>query len=624
MTVLNSEDGRRLLVLYGSETGTAEEVAERIVREGKRRHFKTQLSAMDNYDISRLIHEPLVIFVCSTTGQGSNPKNMTKTWRFLLRKSLPADSLCHVKFTVFGLGDSSYTRFNFAAKRLHKRLLQLGAQSVYRRGLGDDQHELGADGELNPWLTGLWLSLLQLYPLAPGMKIIPADVQYLPYTLHSPLSPPRPLLYYSPLYLYLPIHYLYYLFLNYATPDSRYCVTVIQPVDKIPVPETRGLDPFLEGAQPGMYTKEQPMSVRLKENRRMTPQGHWQDVRHIELETNDMLTYGPGDVLNVRPSNLVDNVAYFIDYFQLDPDMVFELTSRDPGAQLPPVPSPCSVADLVRYYLDITRRPSRYYFELLSFFATDEREIERLREFCLPENMDDLYDYCYRMRRTMLEVLADFPSCRGNVPLEYLLDLFPIIQARPYSIACSSKAHMGEVHISVAVVQYKTLMSTPRTGLCTAWLAGLQAGARLDVWVTPGTIKMPLDSSVPMIMIGPGTGVAPFRNFIQERVSQDLAAGMLVFGNRNQSKDYLYGPEWVSYSSRDLLSVVTAFSRDQAQKVYVQHRIKDNGKAMWLLLDQQGAYIYVCGKSKDMPNAVKEALQEVVVTEGGLSVKDGA
>ncbi|RKO83046.1 flavo protein-like protein [Blyttiomyces helicus] len=132
-----------LLILYGSETGCAQEVAERIAREGRRLLLKPRCMAMDDYDRSRLDQEPLVVFVAATTGQGQEPGNMKKFWKSLLRKSLPPNALSTLTFAVFGLGDSSYPKYNFPSKKLHKRLLQLGASAIVPLGEGDDQHYLG-------------------------------------------------------------------------------------------------------------------------------------------------------------------------------------------------------------------------------------------------------------------------------------------------------------------------------------------------------------------------------------------------------------------------------------------------------------------------------------------------
>lgn len=155
---------RKLTILYGSETGTAQDLAEHIWRESKIFYFKGTVLPMDTYEIGNLIHEKLVIFVCSTTGQGDEPENMKNFWKFLLRRNLPSDSLNEVQFGVLGLGDSSYTKFNFVAKRLNKRLLQLGGSSLINVGLCDDQHDLGGSAVFNPWIFNLFEKLGEIYP----------------------------------------------------------------------------------------------------------------------------------------------------------------------------------------------------------------------------------------------------------------------------------------------------------------------------------------------------------------------------------------------------------------------------------------------------------------------------
>ena len=151
-----------LLVLYGSETGNARDVAERIAREAARGGDDAgpvHCLSMDRFEVTQLPTAPLVVCVCSTTGQGDPPANMRDFWRFLLRKSLPADSLNAVRFAVFGLGDSHYQKYNVAAKRLHRRLLALGARELLDLGLGDDQHPTGYEATLDPWLERLWRAL---------------------------------------------------------------------------------------------------------------------------------------------------------------------------------------------------------------------------------------------------------------------------------------------------------------------------------------------------------------------------------------------------------------------------------------------------------------------------------
>ncbi len=165
---------RRLSILFGSETGTAESVAVRIYRESKRYHFESRVCAMDAYPAEEIVGESLVVFVCSTTGQGDEPDNMRRFWKLLLRKKLTADTLAGMRFGVIGLGDSSYPKYNYVGKRLFRRLLQLGGEALLPLALGDDQHDLGPDAVVDPWIKELWMKALEICPMPEGIAPLPA------------------------------------------------------------------------------------------------------------------------------------------------------------------------------------------------------------------------------------------------------------------------------------------------------------------------------------------------------------------------------------------------------------------------------------------------------------------
>ncbi|XP_054854025.1 NADPH-dependent diflavin oxidoreductase 1 isoform X2 [Eublepharis macularius] len=533
---------RKILVLFGSQTGTAQDTAERIGREAKRRHFQCRVEALDSYNVANLIHEPLVVFVCATTGQGDPPDNMKNFWRFLFRKSLPATSLCQMDYAVLGLGDSSYPKFNFIAKKLHKRLLQLGGNSIMPVALGDDQHDLGSDAVIDPWLLDLWGKILALYPLPSGLSIIGPDI----------ILPPK----------------FTFQFLE----------------------EDSGL------LQQEEVTREAPSEVhpfaaRMVSNRRVTAESHFQDVRLIQFDvTGSGMEYLAGDVVMIQPRNAPEDVQLFCDLLRLDPDKCFVLKPTESDTPLPPLlPQPCTVRRLVSHYLDISCVPRRSFFELLSYFSPNELEQEKLREFSSAQGQEDLYAYCNRPRRTTLEALPN------------------------------------RIEILLAVVQYKTRLCKPRRGLCSSWLASLdpQNGAvRVPLWVKKGSMTFPADLGSPTIMIGPGTGVAPFRAAIQERVAQGKKGNCLFFGCRQRDKDFYCQAEWDELVKRGLLTLFAAFSRDQEQKVYVQHRIRENKELIWDLVSQENAHIYLAGNAKQMPEAVAEALKFVFQSEGGLSASE--
>ncbi|XP_067662793.1 NADPH-dependent diflavin oxidoreductase 1-like [Haliotis asinina] len=571
---------RRLLVLYGSQTGTAQDVAERVGREARRRHFHTRVSELDSYQVADLIHEPLVIFVCATTGQGDPPDNMKRFWRFILRKNLPINSLGQVHFAVLGLGDSSYQKFNVVAKKLFRRLLQLSGQSLVSVGLADDQHDLGPDAVIDPWLTSLWERVLDLWPLPPGTEITRADI----------CPAPR--------------FKVTFCERSYSSMNGSQCVNK------------------------RTYSATDPYMARLISNDRVTAPDHFQDVRHVKLDTTDSgISYAPGDVVMVHPDNLPDMVEEFLHHFSLDPDTEFTVEQTDPDIPLPPsLPRRCTVGHLVQKYLDIGGIPRRYFFELLSLLSSDELEKEKLQEFSSAEGQEELYTYCNRPRRTTLEVLQDFPQTSRQIPFEYLLDLIPPLQPRAFSIASSQQATPNEIHLLVAVVRYRTKLFKPRRGVCSTWLSSLRADQDIyvPVWVKRGTIHFPTSLQTPTIMVGPGTGVAPFRSFIHDRAACNAGGNVLFFGCRSQSADYYCGREWEELSGRGLLQVLTAFSRDQEHKVYVQHLIRDNAALVWDLLDNHQAWFFIAGNAKRMPDDVKEALQDVVMSAGGRNATEAA
>ncbi|RZC41878.1 NADPH-dependent diflavin oxidoreductase 1, partial [Asbolus verrucosus] len=399
----------KIVILYGSQTGNAQDLAERIWRESKRFYFKSSVKSMDDYNIVELISEKCVIFVCATTGQGEEPDNMKLFWKFLLRKNLPTDSLINLKFAVLGLGDSSYTKFNFAAKRLHKRLLQLGAQSLIPLGLGDDQHDLGYDVTADPWIESLWTNLLLIYPLPTGIQPLEKNLRIVP----------------------------------------RWNVTSSNLVDN------------LKKNQSIYYSTRQPsdFSVTVIDNVRTTRFDHFQDVRLIKLKTNGQL-YSPGDVVTLRPKNLPWQIEAFqkvLKSHNLNFDFNLKVMQNDPEIPVPEVlRQELSFQQLCEEYFDLMSIPRRHTFNILAQITDSELEKEKCLEFTTAEGQDDLYTYCNRPKRNIVEVLQDFPYATKNITKEILFEILPPIKPREFSIASSYKMHENEIHILLAVVKYKT------------------------------------------------------------------------------------------------------------------------------------------------------------------------
>ena len=184
--------------------------------------------------------------------------------------------------------------------------------------------------------------------------------------------------------------------------------------------------------------------------------------------------------------------------------------------------------------LDLQAIPGRYFFELLAKFSKDDLEKEKFIEFTKTEGQQELFDYCNRPKRSSLEVLFDFSlHTTPNIPLEYLFDLFPLIKPRSFSISNSLKVVPNKIQLLVAVVKYKSKLVEPRLGLCSNFLANCSPGHKIPIWIKSGTMKIPQDPKIPLIMVGPGTGVAPFRSMIQDELGSGVPRPMvLIFGCR--------------------------------------------------------------------------------------------
>jgi sulfite reductase alpha subunit-like flavoprotein len=380
--------------------------------------------------------------------------------------------------------------------------------------------------------------------------------------------------------------------------------------------------------------------VVLVENKRMTPPNHWQDVRQLTFMISDEEVYDPGDVINIMPKNFPEDVQTLIDLMDwndvADKPVVFVPTAPDfyhadnllsivPG--LFPTPE-STLRDLLIHNLDITAIPKRFFFELIAYNTDDPMHKERLLEFTNPAFTDEFYDYTSRPRRGILEVLQDFPSVK--LPWQQVTQFFPVIRHRKFSIASSGnlKNHPSpgymKFQLLVAIVKYKTVLKKVRQGLCSRYLAAMPPRTHLKVSLNEGSLGLEVCKSWnPLILIGPGTGIAPCRALIWERANAPILGAkfhvdetILFYGGRNRRADYFYGNEW-DFQHLNITNVFTAFSRDQKEKIYVQDVIRREKKKVYSMI-AKGGIIVVCGSSGNMPKAVREAILWVMLEEGGL------
>lgn len=536
----------RLLVLYGSETGTAQDVAEFVhQRACNRQLVDTQALAMDDFPVVQLLPEcNTVVFVVSTTGDGEAPQNMRNSWHSLLRKSLGPQWLKGVRVAIFGLGDSSYAKYNAVARRLQARLLQLGASELIDRGLGDDQHVNGYFGALNSWLEKLWTEILKLHPLCEGTTID---------------DTPKPI-------------------------EHRYSV-IMHDAGAPEVHEAKQMTPksdssrFYAPPRTAVGTDQGLILASVEINRRITAESWEQDVRHLVLNICSGSSivkaskpfYRAGDVAVVYPDNVL-GVDDMLTRLKLNGDAVITINAANGSKQFD-FPSPVSLRDIFTKYLAILQSPRRSFFEQISLFASNAEEKDKLEELASAEGVDLFYDYCVREKKTYAEVLADFPSV--NIPLIILLQLIPRQQPRSYSISSSGLLHPETVHLTVAIVNFLTPYKRRRNGICSSFFLSIDPCKEkkcIPMWIKKGLFAPP-DLERDMLLIGPGTGLASMRAMVQERhflrkqadkVKVNSKVLYLYFGCRHKSKDFLYNDELSEFvASGDITELHTAFSRDQ-------------------------------------------------------------
>ncbi|MGJ0483750.1 MAG: assimilatory sulfite reductase (NADPH) flavoprotein subunit [Methylomicrobium sp.] len=350
------------------------------------------------------------------------------------------------------------------------------------------------------------------------------------------------------------------------------------------------------------YSRKKPFPAVLLEDIVLNGRGSAKETHHIELSLEGSnLTYEPGDALGIYPTNAPDVIDDLLKALHFDGQEPVNVDGQDYSL----------FEALFRHYeVTIITRPA------LQKYAELARN-KKLDELLAEQNKKELNEYL--CDREMIDLVSDFPA-NGLSPQAFV-DSLRKMPPRLYSIASSLKQHPEEVHLTVAAVRYHA-NGRNRKGVCSIFLADrIDEETTISVYVDHNNnFKLPADPATPIIMIGPGTGIAPFRAFIEER--EAVGAGgknWLFFGDQHFTTDFLYQAEWLSYLKSGLLTRMNvAFSRDQGQKIYVQQRMAEQGSDFYAWL-QEGAHLYVCGDEKRMAHDVNEAILSIVASEGDLN-----
>ncbi|WP_406151047.1 molybdopterin-dependent oxidoreductase [Streptomyces sp. NBC_01012] len=532
---------RRLVVLWASQTGNAEEFAtgavDRLTGTGR----TPELLPMAEASPAQLGADTDVLLVTSTFGDGDAPDNGVGFWEQL---SAPvAGRLDGIRYAVIAFGDSSYDDFCGHGRRLDERFEALGATRLVPRL----DCEPDFDEDADRWLGQVVAALTA----AEERRTVPA----------GPADTPLP------------------------EPGAAPAAATASP----------------SAPAPAGHTKASPFATLLVGNKLLSLPGSQKEIRQFAFDTRDgELAYDAGDALGVWPANGAPLVAEWLALTGLGPDEPVDLGD---GA-------PLSLEEALRTRLDIARITT----DLLRFTA-DRTGSHDLKRLLRPDNKDALAKWSWG--RQAADVVAEFPVRASATEWTGILKR---LQPRLYSISSSPLAHPGEVRLTVSVVRYANGLGRERGGVCSTYLADCADDGPVQVFVQRSPhFRPPADPATPMIMVGPGTGVAPFVGFLEDRLARGhTAPNWLFFGEQRRATDFYHREELEAHlASGHLDRLDLAFSRDQRNKVYVQDRMREHGPRLWQWL-QDGAHFYVCGDAARMAKDVDQALKDIAVAHGGM------
>jgi len=532
-----------MTVLFGSESGNSEALAQEVDKAARSAGFKSKVYDMADYPREQLEKEENVLVVVSTWGEGDPPETASEFYEWILSDAAP--KLEKTRFSVCALGDTSYADFCECGKQIDQRMAALGAERVSDRVDCDVDYE----APFRTWLD----AVMPLMVDKAGVKEAMAK----------------------------------------AEATSAPAVAVAAPAGMA----------FEAAPAVEAYSKKNPFMAEVKTNFTLNGRDSKKQTIHVELSLEGSgMTYEPGDVLGVFPTNSPDVVDDFVRLAGFRGDEIREIDGEYK-----------SLAELLATEYDITglnKLGMKKYAELAKHKALDRLLSDEQKEACNE----------YLWGRELRDLFLEFPPA-DNLSLDQLLGLLRKMPPRLYSIASSNKAHPDEVHLTVAAVRYET-NGLERKGVCSTYLSDRSPlGSKMPVYLHHNkNFKLPTNPETPIIMVGPGTGIAPFRAFIEERAEVGAQGkSWLFFGDWTFQDDFLYQTEWQDYLKKGLLTQMdVAFSRDGAEKVYVQHRMQEKGKQLWEWL-QEGAHFYVCGDASRMAKDVHATLHQVAEEHGGMS-----
>ncbi|GAA5844589.1 hypothetical protein JCM9279_006357 [Rhodotorula babjevae] len=627
--------GKKIAIFYGSQTGTAEDYGTRIAKEAKARFGLSSLVCdPEDYDFDNLDAVPddcLVIFCLATYGEGEPTDNAVQLMEFL--KEDPqfsnGDKLDNLRYVVFGLGNSTYEYFNAMARNIDDRLTQLGAKRVGPRGEGDDDKSMEED--YLAWKDDMFAAVQSELGWEEGAGGDVADFE----------------------------------------------VTELDEVDDAKLYLGELSARALTGTR-GVFDAKNPYAAPLTQTKELFEDGD-RNCIFAEFDITDSgIRYQTGDHVGVWPVNPEVEVERMLSILGLQDkrSQAIDVKSLDPALAKVPFPVPTTYETMFRNYLDISAPASRQSVGSFAKYAPSPEAKAMLEKL----GSDKAYYHetagvkCLRLSEVLMLAAGDAPSATPttwSIPVDRIIGAIHRLQPRYYSISSSPKLHPNSIHVTAVVLKYEPVPGANKVfGVGTNYLLNLKQAANgtppsaredgapvyaLDgprgkykkddklaapIHVRRSNFRLPTSPKVPIVMVGPGTGVAPFRGFIQDRVAlarkarekdgvdalKDWGTIDLFYGCRRSTWDFLYRAEWEEYAKEldGKFRLHVALSREEGQpKVYVQQLLREEGDRIGQALVQQKGYAYICGDAGSMAKAVERELATILGKAKGGSDEDG-
>ncbi|MBV7434920.1 sulfite reductase subunit alpha [Cardiobacteriaceae bacterium TAE3-ERU3] len=520
--------GKPLTILYGSQTGNAEDLAWQCADLAKEHGLAALVVDMDDCSLDSLAETERLLVITSTYGEGEMPDNAEALWEDINGEAAP--KLDKTFFSVLALGDTAYEHFCLAGKQWDARLEALGAERVGERVDCD----VDFDDAAKAWMDA----------------VLPAI----------------------------------------SAKGSQDAATVAAPAGGS------------SSAKPQGYSRNNPLEAKLKAKRVLSGEGSGKQIVHYEIDlVGSGETYEAGDILHLLPRNRQDLVDEVLAAVGADATDVVSWQGENH-----------EIGGLLRDQLDI-RMPSSGFFEALLLAAKNDDLHKRFNQ----DPAEELDAFLYG--KDIVDFLRAYPD--AGFTAQTLVDVLKPIAPRAYSISSSHNHHNGEVHLTIGSVRYEQ-EGRMHHGVASTWLADeVEEGDTVRCYFAANKhFSVPSDDKAPMIMVGPGTGIAPFRAFLQERSVRGAEGdNWLFFGDRTREHDFIYADELDNWQKSGVLDrLELAFSRDQQEKVYVQDLMRRHGAELYDWLER-GGYFFVCGDAQRMAKDVDKALHDIIAEHGNMS-----